>query len=271
MAFLTAGAGAPDYAPCQYGASKLVFRGPPCDLTGRYVAVIGGTETFGKYVTAPYPDHLAASLGMPVVNLGVANAGPELLATEAEVMRIAAAAQAVVVQVVGAHNQSNPFYTVHPRRNDRLLGVTPAMRGLYPDVDFTAFHFTRHLLQTLHGVSQGRFAAIVAALQACWVERMTAFLAALGPRTVLLWTGTQAPLDDATEQIGPRYPAFVDKAMMRKVTGLVARHLELSLPMERPAPDDVMQNLAVEAGMPGLRAHRTIADRLLPLLREIGR
>lgn len=270
MAFLTSGAGAPDYAPCQYGASKLVFRGPPRDMGGRYGVVIGGTETFGKYVAQPFAEHLEAALGMPVVNLGVSNGGPEVFLAEAEVTRIARNARTVVVQVLGAQNQSNLYYTVHPRRNDRVLGVTGAMRALYPEVDFTEFHFTRHLLQSLHGVSRGRFGLVVAELQARWVERMAAFLRGLGERTVLMWTGAQPPLVDASQQIGPRYPAFVDKAMVQKMAALVARQIEFCPAMERPAPDDIMQNLAIEAGVLGMRAHRDIADRLVPVLRELG-
>jgi hypothetical protein len=270
MAFLTAGAGAPDYASCQYGASKLVFRGPQRSLTGRYVSVIGGTETFGKYVAQPFSDHLEAALGLPVVNLGIANAGPEVFLADDEIARIARDAQAVVVQIVGAQNQCNPFYTVHPRRNDRVLGVTQAMRGLFPEVDFTEFHFTRHLLQSLCAVSKDRFAIVVAQLQAHWVDRTAALLHVLGPRSVLLWAGAQGPMTNAATQIGPRYPAFVDRAMVGRVAPLANRYLELCPPTERPAPDDFLQNLAVEAGVLGVRAHRTIADRLVPVLRDLG-
>lgn len=269
MAYLTAGAGAPDIASCHYGVSKLAFRGPQRSLAGRYLAVIGGTDTFGKYVEQPFSDHLEAALGLPVVNLGVANAGPDVLLADDEITRIARQAQAVVVQLVGAQNQTNPFYTVHPRRNDRVLGVTPAMRGLFPEVDFTEFHFTRHLLQSLWAVSPERFAIIVAQLQARWVERMTALLQGLGPQTVLLWAGAQAPLADASTQIGPRYPAFVDWAMVAHIVPLAQRYLELCPPTERPGLDDFLQNMALEAGVLGLRGHRSIAERLVPVLREM--
>ncbi len=270
MAYLAAGAGAPDIVSCHYGVSKLVFRGPQRSLTGRYVAVIGGTETFGKFVAQPFSDHLELALGMPVVNLGVANAGPEVFLTDDEITRIARRAQVVVVQMVGAQNQSNPFYTVHPRRNDRVLGVTAAMRGLFPEVDFTEFHFTRHLLQSLQALSHERFAIIVAQLQARWVERTTALLQDLGPKTVLLWAGAQPPMADAAAQTGPRYPALVDRAMLEKVVPLAQRYLELCPPTERPAMDDFLQNLALEAGVLGLRGHRLIAERLVPVLRELG-
>jgi hypothetical protein len=270
MAFLAAGAGAPDVASCQYGTSKLVFRGPQRSLAGRYVAVLGGTDAFGKYVAQPYSDHLEQALGLPVVNLGVANAGPEVFLADTEIARIAQGAQAVVVQVVGAQNQGNPFYTVHPRRNDRLLGVTPAMRSLFPEMDFTEYHFTRHLLQSLASVSRERFAVVVGQLQVRWVERMTALVRGLGPKAVLLWAGAQAPLADARAQIGPRYPAFVDRAMVGRVAAMAQRYVELCPPEERPAHDDFMQNLAVEAGVLGLRGHRKIAERLEPVLRDIG-
>jgi hypothetical protein len=270
MAYLTAGAGAPEVASCHYGTSKLAFRGPQRDLAGRYVAVIGGTETFGKYVAQPFADHLEVSLGLPVVNLGVANAGPEVFLADDEITRIGRRAQAVVVQMVGAQNQSNPFYTVHPRRNDRVLGVTAAMRGLFPEVDFTEFHFTRHLLQSLQVRSRERFAIIAAQLQARWVERTAALLQGLGPQVVLLWAGAQAPLVDASTQIGPRYPALVDAGMVAKVVPLAQRYLELCPPTERPAMDDFLQNMALEAGVMGLRGHRVIAERLVPVLRDMG-
>jgi hypothetical protein len=270
MAYLTAGAGAPDYASCQYGASKLAFRGPQRSLAGRYVAVIGGTETFGKFVDQPFSDRLELALGLPVVNLGVANAGPEVFLADEEITRIAAGAQAVVVQIVGAQNQSNPFYTVHPRRNDRLLGVTQAMRGLFPEVDFTEYHFTRHLLQSLQAISRERFAVVVAQLQARWVERISALLRGVGGQTVLLWAGAMAPMADATGQIGPRYPALVDSAMIARVVPLAQRYLELCPPTERPGINDFQQNMAVEAGVLGLRGHRNIAERLVPVLRSLG-
>ena len=55
MAFENPGQGALDYFPCRYGHSKLLFRGPRRKLDGAYCAVLGGSETYGKYVREPYP------------------------------------------------------------------------------------------------------------------------------------------------------------------------------------------------------------------------
>lgn len=268
MAFLSAGAAVPDYAPCHYGASKLVFRGPRRNLAGRYMVVIGGTETFGKYVPLPFVDQLEQSLAVPVVNFGIANAGPDVFLADDEVARIASGAAAVVVQVVGAHNQTNPFYAVHPRRNDRVLSVSPRLRNLYRELDFAEFHFTRHLVQSLQATSRDRFAVVAAELQTLWVERMTALLHRLGPHIVLMWTGSQPPKDVAGDEIGPRYPALVDRAMMDKVAAHAALQIEICPPAERGAGTDALQALAAEAGLPGMQAHRRIADTLIPVLRQ---
>ncbi|MGB3314802.1 MAG: DUF6473 family protein, partial [Albidovulum sp.] len=56
MAYEYAGESALDYLPCRYGQSKLLFRGPRRKLDGAYAAVLGGTETYGKFVAEPFPN-----------------------------------------------------------------------------------------------------------------------------------------------------------------------------------------------------------------------
>ncbi len=62
MAYENLGESALDYVPCRYGKSKLLFRGPKRKLTAPYVAMIGGTETYGKFVETPFP----ALTGVPL-------------------------------------------------------------------------------------------------------------------------------------------------------------------------------------------------------------
>lgn len=56
MAYQSLGDTSLEYFPCRYGASKILFRGPQRSLEGEYVAAIGGSETYGKFVEFPYPD-----------------------------------------------------------------------------------------------------------------------------------------------------------------------------------------------------------------------
>ncbi|HAW46955.1 MAG TPA: hypothetical protein DCX34_06910, partial [Roseovarius sp.] len=62
---------------------------------------------------------------------------------------------------------------VHPRRNDRFVAATDALRVLYAEVDFTEFHFTRHLMRRLAAISPARFARLRTAVQEAWLARMS--------------------------------------------------------------------------------------------------
>ena len=104
-----------DYKPVRYGTCKLTFRGPLRDLSGGYVACLGGTETHGKFLDRPWPERLEADLGLPCVNFGLPNAGPDVFLRDDGLLDLARAASAVVLQVPCAMNLSNPYYDVHPR------------------------------------------------------------------------------------------------------------------------------------------------------------
>ena len=136
-----------DYALCRYGRSKLLFRGPLRKTSSPYVVFVGGTQTFGRYVETPFPALVELSSGVPCINFGLQNAGLDVFLHDADVMKIAAGAHVTVVQVLGAHNMSNRYYSVHPRRNDRFIAPSKLLCSIYPEVDFAEFHFTRHLLE----------------------------------------------------------------------------------------------------------------------------
>lgn len=76
-------------------------------------------------------------------------------------------------------NLSTPLYSVHPRRNDRFLVARPALKSLYPEVDFASFAFTGHALTTLAATCPDRFLQLRKVLAAAWIERMQRLLALL--------------------------------------------------------------------------------------------
>ena len=132
MSYERIGGAALDYRLCEYDGSRLAFRGPKRSLDEPFVAALGGTETFGKFVPRPYVDRLEDKLEMPCLNLGVMSAGLDAFASDLGVLSMAARAEAVIVQAMGVHNLSNRFYTVHP-----LYGASapqrPLFAGLRPD------------------------------------------------------------------------------------------------------------------------------------------
>ncbi|WP_151717388.1 DUF6473 family protein [Gemmobacter serpentinus] len=272
MAYVYSG-GALDYAPCHYGMSRVAFRGPAHDLRKPYLAVLGGTETYGKFVPEPYPTLVAAEEGLGVVNLGAVNAGVDLYLNEPDLLRIARGAEAVILQVVGAHNLSNRFYRVHRRRNDRFLGASPALRSLYPEVDFTEFSFTRHMLQALQQTSPERFCDVVAELRMVWLQRMQHLIRQLPPRLLLLWFAARRPCRFATAVEVTLDPMLVDSEMIAALTPHVAAYIEvITAPTARVGNGDCVAFSAMEEpaahGVPGPAAHREAANRLARALRH---
>lgn len=274
MAFVFPGEGSLDYFPCHYGNSRILFRGPKRDVKRSYVAVLGGTEAYGKFVPDPFPDLLERDLGLAVANLGCVNAGPDVFLNEAAVTEVAAHACVTVVQILGAQNLSNRFYTVHPRRNDRFLAASPMLQALYPQIDFTEFSFTRHMLATLQADSRDRFEMLAAELRAAWGARMKTLLTRLPGPLVLLWMANlPPPAQPLPADIGGN-PMLVDATMIAALRPLAAAYVEVAFsPRARGQGVAGMSFAAMDAlaaaSVPGPLAHQEVASRLLPVIEAL--
>lgn len=274
MTYDSPGAGALDYFPCRYGRSRLLFRGPWRPPAARYCAALGGTATYGRFVAHPWPQLLERGSGRMVLNMGVPHAGPDVWLHDPETLALARRAELRILQVPGAVNLSNAFYTVHPRRNDRFLAASPRLRQLYPEVDFTDFAFTRHMIRALAERGTPRFAEVVQVLRACWSERMAALLAALDAPVVLLWCGDRpAPPPEAVAQIAGSAPLLVDMAMLQ---GLARRASDLVEVISPEFLGDLVGkscgafDIAAARLVPGPASHVAIARALRPALARLA-
>lgn len=268
------GQGALEYYPCRYGASRILFRGPRRLLDGAYVAFLGSTETYGRFVEKPFPALLEDRLSVSCANFGVVNAGVDLYLNDPAVMNLVAGASAKVVQVMGAQNLSNRFYAVHPRRNDRFLRASDRLGALYPEVDFTEFHFVRHMLGRLQAISAERFTAVTDELRMAWIARMKHVLTQIRGRVVLFWFADHAvpagiagpeardPLfvtRDMIETLRPRVQAVVevvasDRAAAQGTRGMVFSDFEACAAAELLGP------------AAHLEAAQALEDVLMPLV-----
>lgn len=267
MAYAYAGEGPLDYFPCRYGTSRHVFRGPARDLSLPFVAALGGTETYGRFVAEPWPALVEAATGFRMVNLGVPHAGPDAYLSDPGVLAVAARARAVVLQCPGVANLSNPFYAVHPRRNDRFLRAMPPLLRLYPEVDFTNFHFTGHLLTTLRDLSPQRFERLADSLRKTWVERMQALVATPGGPVVLLWMGAAPPGAGAE-------PLPVDAGMVAQVSERAALRVDAVFsPAAQAAGCEGMafapMEQAAAQGLPGPMAQAETAEAVARALEQL--
>ncbi|MEM6588091.1 MAG: DUF6473 family protein [Pseudomonadota bacterium] len=251
---------APQIDHVQYDGSKLLWRGPRRDLDGAFIACLGGTDTFASQIAEPYPDVLENALGVTCVNFGLPNAGIDVFRGDAALIDCASRSAACVLQVPNAINMSNLYYRVHPRRNDRVLEATDAMRALFPAVDFARFSFTRHMLTVLRRNFAGPFAYLQRELNMVWVSGMTDLLARIDAPVVLLWLSSRRPddLDDVPDLYAD--PALVSRSMLQTVQKHAMGLVEVCVPSDH-----------LDASKPAALTSQVHADTAINLRPAINR
>jgi len=265
MSFEGASASALDELPCRYGESKLLMRGPRRDLTRNYFAMLGGTETYGKYIPNPFPALVEQELGKPCINLGAMNAGLDAFVYDRDVVQMAARADLAVVQLLSAHNLSNRYFRVHPRRNDRFIEPSTLLSTIFSEVDFTEFHFNKHMLGALKSISAERFAMVEEELRQAWVGRMKLLMKGLRRKPILLWVRYNE-LENKDETLSSE-PVMVDQSMVDDVSPFARGVIEVDVELSGKSGDTdgmvfgQMQG-ATAKHLLGPVAHRQIADAL---------
>ncbi|TDT75486.1 hypothetical protein BDE40_2218 [Litoreibacter halocynthiae] len=268
MAFERVDASPLNYNQCRYGQSKLLFRGPRRSLKSDYISFVGSSETYGKFVKMPFVELVEEAIGIPCANFSAMNAGVDAFVHDPSLLSLFNRSKTTVIQVMGAQNMSNRFYSVHARRNDRFLKASTLLRSIYREVDFSEFSFTRHLLTTLKAVSPQRFAAIEMELRSAWLARMELMLRQINGRCILLWLREPQSEIFSAADLGPD-PLFLDAPLVGRLQGMVDEIVEVDIAHERGVLDGMVYS-AMEAPvaqqMIGPATHRKIADRLLKVL-----
>lgn len=262
-----------DYFPCRYGRSRVLFRGPRRPLDAPYIGFLGGTETYGRFVETPFPMLVEDELQYSCVNFGAVNAGLDLYLHDPGVLHVADRADATVLQILGAQNMSNRFYSVHPRRNDRFLRASERLMELYPEIDFTEFHFNRHMLGRLQEISGERFEEVVAELRLAWLARMKHLLTMLRGGVVLLWFADHAPPDKPVRSL-TQDPLFIDRTMIDALRPRAAGYVEMPRAdacLQRGGPGLVYNEFeeSAAAEILGPAAHEATAEALIPVLQDL--
>ncbi len=258
-----------EYHPCRYGSSKILFRGPPRRLRGDYVAYLGGTETFGQFTETPYPALVEQATGLAAVNLGCVQAGVDAFSNSPTLLDICAMARVTVVQVMGAANLSNRFFSVDPRHNNRFLRASKRFKELIPEIDCTEIADTTQLLTMLARTAPDRLHLMRQEMQSAWVARMRCLLDQIDGPKLLLWLSDHRPFSKAEGGTVCREPLFVDRAMLNAVQGhadglveVVAFPSEILTGRKMLVHDETETASAAE--MLGAIAHERAAQALAP-------
>ena len=179
-----------DFILCQYGNSKNLFRGPKKSCKHSYGVCLGGADTCGGKVPDPFSSKLEREMGMPILNLGAQHSGAGFYTEDDAILEIVENAQVIFIEAPIVVNQSNPFYRVHPRRNDRFVTALGPLYDLFPEADFVECHFTKHLITKLISIDSVRADIVFRALQDEWVRNLTIMRARWCAKTVVHWYKT---------------------------------------------------------------------------------
>ncbi|MFZ9020991.1 MAG: DUF6473 family protein [Paracoccaceae bacterium] len=85
------------YTLCQYSGSRHFFRGQAKALSAPYVAILGGSLSFGKEVKKTYTEGIETLTGMAGVNLAIPQSGPDAYLADESILNIAWGAVACVI------------------------------------------------------------------------------------------------------------------------------------------------------------------------------
>ena len=143
-----------------------MFRGPKKSCKPCYGICLGGADTFGGKVPDPFSAMLEREMCLPNLNLCAQHSGAGFYTEDDAIHEIIENAQVVLIEALSIVNQSNPFYRVHPRRNDRFVTAVGLLYDLSPETDFVECHFTK---------------------QYGWVRNLTIMRARWRAKTVVHW------------------------------------------------------------------------------------
>lgn len=265
-----------DYKAYRYGRSRQLFRGPKPDLSGPYISFIGGSETFGKFVTDPFPSVLENKLSYTCANWGTPGAGPSFFLRDPVVLEACSNSSACVISVMGAVAMSNRLFSVFKRRNSRVRDTSEALQALYPDLKVSEFRFAHNMLRRMYQDDPKRFKLIEIELREAWVARMRDLLEEIETTRVLLWMSTRAPDDDfglTDTDAFVTHPAFVSREMLEAITPMADLIIEY-VPTAQVANAGFGEGVDIEMDEPALPCpsqamHHQAAEILADPLREV--
>ncbi len=264
-----------NYAEYRFGHSKQFFRGPKPELGHSYIAMLGGGETFGRFVQRPYPEILADELPLATANFGLDDAGPNFYLHDPVLLDICSRAKLCVISVPHGYAVSNRLYSVMHRANHKLKAVSETLQSLYPDVDFASFRSVRQMLVRLHEVNSANFKVVRIELRRAWVARMRELIGAIDAPCLLVWISDKTPeearFDAVFTGMGPQ---MVDRVMLEDLQGHADEFVEYVASPDCRMPDgsdrifgEGERDKALQ--YPGGEMHLDLAERLYPSIRSM--
>lgn len=242
----------------RYGRSQQIFRGPKPNLKLPYVAFIGGSEPFGKFVARPFPRLVQKSIKLTCANWGTPGAGPGFFLKDPVILDACSSAEVCVIQVMDAVALSNRMYSVYPRRNLRIRHVSDVLRALYPDIDFNSFKYVPAMVRAIQNADPKLYNIVVEEQRSAWRARMLELLEDIETKKILLWLQPNKKQPD--EQI-------VTNEMVEALSGMVDRIVRIEVP-EKTNQTMLFGGGNKEASWMTGATHKLVADTIIKDIKD---
>ena len=243
----------------RFGRSQQVFRGPKPSLQNPYITFLGGSETFGKFVAAPFPKLVQKSLHKTCINWGTPGAGPGFFLKDPVLLEACSNAEVCVIQIMDAVPMSNRMYSVFPRRNQRLRGVSEALKSLYPQIDFTQFKYVSAMIRKLKSEDESSWKVVEAELKSAWLARMLELIDDIDSKKVLLW------LKPAESEMSD---SMISDDMIAVIAKKVDRLVRIDVP-EKSSSRTLLGGVTKDTGWMTRAVHDKVAAKVTPTLNAL--
>jgi hypothetical protein len=269
-----------DYQYVKLPGTEVLVRGPlPADLSGGFVACLGGAHTLGRFIEHPYPALLQQQLGVPVLNLGNGGGKPEFYLQSSGLLEVVNRAKCVVIQVMSALGSPNRLLQPTSMTHNAVRiadGIPTPKNPVSGDSAYRILikHVTPEILHEVVGETRGN-----------WLAQMGTLLDGITVPKVLFWYSVRTPaytekFDNSDALLGD-YPQLVTDTMITelrpKAQGYVECISSAGMPYElreatsqEPAAVFPWQaDPAVNHYYPSAEMHTSAAEQLAPAVQGL--
>lgn len=237
-----------DYELWQATPQGRWLRGPKPEALppGGYFACVGAAQTFGCFVERPWPQALSDELALPVLNLGIAGAGPALFRQPAT-LELLRNARFVIYQVMSGRSADCSRFTSgggeRLRTTDgRELGADVAWtEALQHDLAGTGNAVLRGIKNRLLATfGRKDVRRLVAETRANWTQEFVSLLQEVGRPSALFWfskrTPHHRPRYHSLRALFGEFPQLVDERMVQDVAAHSDHYVECVTSRGSPQP-----------------------------------
>jgi hypothetical protein len=269
-----------DYKYTQLPGTESWVRGPiPEDLSGNFVACLGGAHTLGRFVKQPYPVLLQKQLGIPVLNVGHGGGKPEFYLQSTGLLEVINKAKCVVIQVMSARGSPNRFLKPTSYSHNIMSIADGLSTGKNPVFVNAAY---RILLRQLN---PEELREAIIETRANWMVEMGRLFERIVIPKVLFWFSVRTPAYiekfSNLDALFGEYPQFVTEEMVGalgvEADGFVQCVSRSGMPYalrDAKSREPVrvfpwQQDPSVNYYYPSAEMHTEAADSLAPILRRL--